>query len=141
MYKHDSLPEFMSQSLLLPNYCVRTTKKNGKDQIGLFTLDNIQQHETLFHLEGKIIESPTKYTIQINKNKHIEDKHVGYMNHSCDPNTQLYNLTMVAIRFIPAGQELTFNYNQTEDQLISPFKCSCCGQRIEGKLLSKEVLI
>jgi SET domain-containing protein len=53
------------------------------------------------------------------------------LNHSCAPNccVDFRDLTLVALRDIPAGEELTFDYNTSEYDLIEQgcdFLC-CCG--------------
>ena len=57
-------------------------------------------------------------------------------NHSCDPNTAFDGLTVLAIKNIFKGQELTLNYANFLDQHMEPFDCKCgaptCRGRISG---------
>ena len=45
-----------------------------------------------------------------------------------DPQPVLY-----AINDIKEGEEITINYNDSEDTLANPFNCACHGKRIRGK--------
>lgn len=75
-----------------------------------------------------VVSHPTYQTIQIGPGEHIEGLGViAYMNHSCDPNTHINTSTMaiVALRDIPAGEQLTFFYPSTEWELDRPFVCAC----------------
>ena len=39
---------------------------------------------------------------------------------------------LVAIKNIEIGEEITFDYESTEEELVSPFKCECHGKLIVG---------
>ena len=41
--------------------------------------------------------------------------------------------SVVARRDIAKGDEITFNYNDTEAKLASPFNCNCCDKLIKGR--------
>jgi len=70
---------------------------------------------------------PTQYTVQIDRDRHVEVKELSSMNHSCNPNVILDTTRMLAIatRVIVAGDELTFFYPSTEWQMAEPFECHC----------------
>ena len=57
-------------------------------------------------------------------------------NHSCEPNTALDGLNVVAIRDIAQGEELTVDYAEFVNEESEPFDCGCgapaCRQRIVG---------
>lgn len=58
-----------------------------------------------------------------------------FLNHSCRPNAAIVNRVLVARTAIPAGAEVTFDYNTTEYEIAAPFKCGCghCeGAEIRG---------
>ena len=46
-----------------------------------------------------------------------------------DPQPILY-----ALEDIKEGQEITIDYNLSEDKLANPFKCACHGKRIRGRM-------
>lgn len=109
--------------------------KYGIHGLGAFTTADIKKGRILFKLKGEILSHPTRTSVQIGKNKHIEDKLAGFMNHSCRANAKLLKRKQqfVSLRNIPKGEEITFNYNKNEARLASPFKCECCGKKICGR--------
>jgi len=78
------------------------------------------------HMQDK----PTMYTVQVDRDRHVEVKQLSSMNHSCDPNVILDTSRMLAIatRDIAAGDELTFFYPSTEWEMSAPFICLCGAQ-------------
>ena len=104
----------------------------------------------------RTINEATPESIQIDDNKFVDTKRLqteDFINHSCSPNTKIDfdALFFVAIEYIHAGDELTFNYLTTEFDLVVDrldFACQCgaqnCLRRIKGfRFLSpaqKEVL-
>jgi len=73
-------------------------------------------------LEGEILYTPNKYSIEIGKNKHIIDKWGSYLNHSFDPNTRIDGKNVIALRDINKNEELHFNYNDNETKMACPFE-------------------
>jgi len=57
-------------------------------------------------------------------------------NHSCDPNTRMVGLDMVATSDIAAGDELTIDYAEMLGEESEPFDCRCgaltCRGRVTG---------
>lgn len=96
--------------------------------------------EAIFYLSGEIVPQPTKYTIQLDADRHVLtlDSLWKCMNHGCTPNVRIDAdaREMVAARDIAAGEELNFNYNTTEWSMTSPFPCGCgspdCAGDIRG---------
>lgn len=101
----------------------------------------------LFGLTGKVVKSPSTYSVQIDIDRHVLPHRPGvvggriswqFMNHSCEPNVavDVRNRAFVAAREIAAGEELAFNYNTTEWAMADPFQCDClspqCAGRIQG---------
>jgi len=89
--------------------------------------------EVVFHLEGELVDTPSKYTLQLDAHHHL----LGgtgpwlYLNHACDPNLRIdvEHRTAIAIRDIPEGTELVIDYNTTEWDIASPFVCRCGAER------------
>lgn len=100
----------------------------------------ISKGDTVFFLSGEIVGSPTKYTIQLDANRHVLtlDDLWKSMNHACEPNVRINTASreMVAARDIAPGEELNFNYNTTEWSMTSSFMCGCgaptCAREIRG---------
>jgi len=55
-------------------------------------------------------------------------------NHACDPNTAFEGLNVVALRDIPAGEELTVDYATFYDARMIPFECACGSPRCRGRI-------
>lgn len=63
-------------------------------------------------------------------------EHWRPINHSCDPNTWLEGLDLVARRNVAAGEQLTVDYATFCGPAMTPFECSCgaadCRTEIRG---------
>jgi hypothetical protein len=103
-----------------------------------------------------IVDKPTRFTVQITKDKHTHVGKLAALNHSCDPNVILdtERMLMIARRDIEKGEELSFFYPATEWEMQAPFICLCgssncihvvAGARflpfstLEGHYLSKHI--
>jgi hypothetical protein len=117
---------------------------------GVFASHAINQDSVIFYLKGTISTRPSKYTIQIAHQQHLnlptlrktsDDLNYcwQYLNHSCAPNGYLNTaeLTFRALRNIKLGEEITFNYLTTESEMAAPFNCICgspdCFGFIQGR--------
>ena len=119
---------------------------------GLYSKKRYIHGQILLYLEGNYFPYPTRTSIQITNDKHIENWEGGHMNHHCDPNTEIkihknfigknpHNKNLpglialvVAKKDIYIGEEITFDYETTEFELAEPFACSCHGRWIRGKV-------
>jgi hypothetical protein len=85
-----------------------------------------------------IVDKPTRFTVQIAKDKHTHVGKLAALNHSCDPNVILdtEHMLMIARRDIDKGEELFFFYPSTEWEMQAPFICLCgaanCIQVVAG---------
>ena len=108
---------------------------------GLFAIKNIEKGSIIFTLEGTKVPEPTRTSIQLEKDHHIEHPKGAYMNHHCDPTAEIiinYNQLqafglVIARKNIKSANEITFDYETTEDALAIPFRCKCCGKLVNGK--------
>ncbi|HUP18650.1 MAG TPA: SET domain-containing protein-lysine N-methyltransferase [Gemmatimonadota bacterium] len=77
---------------------------------------------------------PTRLTVQVGDDEHVEVGGLATLNHSCDPNVRLdvERMEVVAERDIEPGEELTFFYPSTEWEMAEPFDCACGGPRCVG---------
>ncbi|TMI69576.1 MAG: SET domain-containing protein-lysine N-methyltransferase [Bacteroidetes bacterium] len=53
-------------------------------------------------------------------------------NHSCDPNTVINGLNVIALRNIRKNEELTLDYSQFLDDNMEPFQCRCGASNCRG---------
>lgn len=134
-----------------------TLKGSSVSGYGIFASRTIQKGEVVFSGEGLSQRIITKKFVDTNWNKRQKQdfKHYAYpvgkdvyvlwddnpmnwapQNHSCDPNTNYEGLNVVAIRDIPAGEELTLDYATFLDETTEPFVCQCgaenCREYIIG---------
>jgi uncharacterized protein len=130
---------------------VRESKIHGR---GLFATTNIAKNEIVAVKGGHIIarEELREITprlgpveIQIDDNLFIapvtdEERELSmlYSNHSCDANIGMRGeITFVAMRDIPAGEELTHDWAMTDDDDYS-IECKCgapnCRKILTGKI-------
>ena len=123
----------------------------------LVTKQAYQKGEVICAMPSEnIVDKPTRFTVQITKDKHTHVGKLAALNHSCDPNVILdtENMLMIARRDIEKGEELSFFYPATEWEMQAPFICLCgasncihvvAGARflplstLEGHYLSKHI--
>jgi hypothetical protein len=96
---------------------------------GLFASKDIDVGKIILVLSGNYFNEPTRTSIQIGS-RHIEHYEGGYMNHHCEPSAEIVvnsrphaaqgtiEPLVVAKRNIKEGEEITFNYETTEDNMI-----------------------
>lgn len=114
----------------------------------LIATQAIRTGDTLFTLEGRESDIPTRYSIQIGLHEHLDsddladdasrvrDRFWMYLNHSCAPSAGIRGREVVALHDIAPGEGVTFDYNTTEWEMASPFDCHCrapdCVGRVAG---------
>tara|TARA_B100001245_G_scaffold219523_1_gene189416 strand:- start:411 stop:782 length:372 start_codon:yes stop_codon:yes gene_type:complete len=112
-------------------------KRIKGDYSGLFASQQIDKNQLILVLDGNGFDVPTRTSIQV-RDKHIEDVNGGFMNHHCDPSAVIVVVELikeglvVARRKIEEGEEITFDYETTEEHMAEPFHCECHGRLIEG---------
>lgn len=101
---------------------------------GVYTRRDIGEGSIVADLvDGKLIQKPTRTSIQVGQGFHVEDEIGSCINHSCQPSCEIRSFLVIALRDIGEDEEVTFDYNESEDEIASPFKCECCGKMILGK--------
>jgi uncharacterized protein len=100
---------------------------------GVFASRCFRQGETVVvGRRVEILPERTMHSLQIDFDLHIElDEPGRLINHSCSPNTGVRNnqfggYDFVALVDIPAGSEITWDYETTEYVSIAIPQC-CCG--------------
>lgn len=126
----------------IPN-SIEIKKSNSGN--GLFARKLIKKGSVVFHFKGKIGDDAhtNPESLQIDENKFLEStlKFDDFLNHSCEPNCYIdwQNLNLVALKDIQIGEELTFDYNTAEYDLINmvqncSFKCNCGSKNCIGEV-------
>lgn len=105
--------------------------------------------EALLHIDGDLLDRPTRHSIQIDDRYHIDADPTAalqpeqlfdhfpwrFLNHACVPNAVVRGREVVAARPIRAWEEVTFNYNTTEYEISCPFPCRCGRRDCRGRLV------
>ena len=127
---------------------VGTSRMAGK---GLFAAQAIKKGTRILQYIGaRITKEETaerlyqgnQYIFEFNDRYNIDGKTLKnkarYINHSCDPNCEIYITTrtiwIVAKRDIQEGEELSYNYGFTARQ----YRCQCGAKNCCGYILGEE---
>ena len=101
---------------------------------GVFMLAGCEAGHSVHELSNReTLSNPTRTSIKVYNNLHVEDYFGRYINHDCSPTCEIRGYNVVALRNMSAGDEVTFNYEKNETAIASPFVCRCCGNLIGGK--------
>ena len=107
-------------------------------QKGLIAKTDIAESSVLLTYDGPLLNHPTRLSIQIDNDKHIEgtDDSNAFLNHSCDANAYVdwKALCLCAKRRIARGEEITCNYFTTDYELHEAFRCTCDSPECKGEI-------
>jgi D-alanine-D-alanine ligase-like ATP-grasp enzyme len=134
-------------------------KGNSINGYGIVAQKTLKKGEVIFKLEESVQRIVTKRYVEKNwtAEQKEEFRHYAYpisdevyilwdykpenwapQNHSCDPNTSYDGLNLIALRDIPAEEELTLDYADLLDEAMESFVCTCglsnCRKIITGTL-------
>ena len=101
------------------------------DGKGLILRKSVKKGEIVFILSGEIADHPTRESIHIGDNKHIYDENGIFINHSFEPTVRIDGYNVVALMDINDGDEISFNYNDSEINMANTFQMGdvlVCGQ-------------
>lgn len=145
-----------SNSYLSPKCVVRIAHDKGG--YAVFAAAPIAKGELLVMWSGKLTDGSTLETLPASFRRHslqVEEdlflvsltdcEPADYVNHSCSPNAGLSGqISLVAMRDIRAGEELTYDYAMSDGSDYDEFDCSCgapeCRGHVGGKDWRNEVL-
>ena len=106
-----------------------TVKKSAIQGKGVFATRDFKKGETIFKwdtlntLSEEEVKLKDKRYITFSQGKYIVmQEPEKFVNHSCDPNTEVKNFSDVAIKDIKEGEEITSDYS---DGLLVEFECHC----------------
>jgi hypothetical protein len=80
-----------------------------------------------------------EHTVQVEEGlfltSFVPDDPADFINHSCDPNAGMSGqIVLVAMRAIPEGEEITFDYAMTDGDPYDEFTCACQTPRCRGRV-------
>lgn len=108
--------------------------------LGLYAGTDIKKGTRIMEYVGEIISAEEanrrggKYLFEINEKKTIDGSTrsniARYINHSCKPNCEANNIRgriyIHALRNIPSGEELSYDYGKEYfDEFLKPSGCKC----------------
>lgn len=126
-------------------------KDAGSKGRGVYARLPIKAGEFVLEFVGNVkpLKDATVMSLQIDDDSAIESTGDvdDYLNHSCDPNCKVeigvdfasydHYVFLSAIRDIAADEELTFNYNSTEFDMVAQgcsFRCQCSSPYCLGEV-------
>ncbi len=121
---------------------VGVIRVHGADHV--IAIADIAAREVILSIEGRSVDVPSRYTVQIGKDEHIElpevvtveeqkDRYFWmYLNHCCEPSAYLKGKQVIALRNICAWEQITFDYCTTEYDMAEPFDCRCGARSCRG---------
>ena len=89
--------------------------------------------ELVYLVRGEAGSERTRMSIEVGPDRHVYDPYAEFINHSSTPNLEVQGRRLVAIAEISAGDELVFNYLQSESAIAAPFDCHETGQRVDSQ--------
>ncbi len=148
----------------LPYHTVRNSKIHGK---GVFAKRPVRKGAKVIQYTGKIVsreEADEIGTSTVDGHTHtmlftidddrVIDGNVGsdakFINHSCDPNCEAVQydddtIFIEALRAIPKGQELTYDYHlevpgKITEKVKKEYECFCGSVTCRGTQIAKTIL-
>lgn len=139
------------------------TRRSGVHGKGVFAVQDIAEGETIIEYVGEVISWKAAQDRHPHDPKdpnhtfyfHVDEKHVidakyggnssRWINHSCDPNCEADEedgrVFIKALRNIPAGEELNYDYGLIIDERYTPklkaeYPCWCGAKKCRGTLLA-----
>ena len=130
-------------------------KGNSIAGFGIYAARDIQEGEVIFTGEEKAHRIVTKRFVEENwsKDQKMNFRRYAYalseeifvlwdenpmewapQNHSCEANTGLEGLNVVALSNILADEELTLDYSNFLDENMEPFECKCGSATCRGTI-------
>lgn len=95
----------------------------------------------------EVLHAPTRYSVYVGGDRHVDHPTLARLNHSCAPNVFVDTAAqeVVALRAIAAGEVLSFFYPATEWAMSYPFECACgaepCIGLVEGAAFASEPVL
>lgn len=118
-----------------------------KDELagrGVITYRAFKKGEVIARMSGHVVDEIRQHTLQLTQDAHLFDPYFsGFFLHSCSPNISLnmVDLTVTALRDIPANSYLYMDYAETEDVLFKQFPCSCGSSNCRGWITGRREML
>lgn len=139
----------MPVSYLSPKLEVRAAPEKGG--FAVYARQSLEKDELLCVWTGRAVtfselhalsEAEKSHTLQVDEGIYLaplgpEEEPADFINHSCDPNAGIRGqVSLVAMRLIAPGEEITFDYAMSDSSAFDEFNCACgsplCRGRVTG---------
>jgi len=111
---------------------------------GVFATEKIAAGSLIMKYAGPLLKyeqtSPATLALQIGPDLYVGESGQAddFVNHSCEPNAGMLidgvDVRLIAIREIPPGQQITFDYSTTMDEDDFEFDCLCGSQNCRRRI-------
>jgi hypothetical protein len=137
-------------SFLSPKCVVRRTGDRGGHTV--VAIEQIAEGELIVVWSGKLVDreelaslpqTVRRYSLQVEENHYLvslsDCEPPDYVNHSCEPNAGLSGqISLVAMRNISAGEEITYDYAMSDGSAYDEFDCGCGSQACRGRVSGED---
>jgi uncharacterized protein len=139
----------MTSSYLSPKLEVRAAPEKGG--FAVYVREALIRDELICVWTGKIAtyeqmmalsDAEKSHTIQVDEGMYLaplslDEEPSDFVNHSCSPNAGIRGqISLVAMRAITPGEEITFDYAMADSTPYDEFPCACgaptCRGRVSG---------
>ena len=134
------------QSYLTPKCEVRSNTAKGGHAV--YTIAAIRRGEVIAVWSGKLVASARletlppevrRFSLQVEEDLYLvsltDCEPADFVNHSCDPNAGLLGqISLVAMRDILPGEEITYDYATSDGSSYDEFSCGCGSKLCRGRV-------
>lgn len=136
-----------SFSYLSPKTEVRAAPEKGN--FAVFALESLEKDEIICVWTGRVAtfaqvmalsDAEKSHTLQVDEGLYLaplgpQAEPADYINHSCNPNAGIRGqISLVAMRPIAAGEEITFDYAMADSSPYDEFPCACGAPTCRGQV-------
>ncbi len=136
-----------SYGYLSPKLEVRAAPEKGG--FAVFASETLEKDEIICVWTGRVATyqqlmalapDEKSHTIQVDEGLYLaplslDEEPADYINHSCNPNAGIRGqISLVAMRPIAAGEEITFDYAMTDSTPYDEFPCACGAPTCRGQV-------
>lgn len=139
-----------SNSYLSPKCIVRIAEEKGG--YAVYAAEPIAKGELLVMWSGTLVDGAKletlpdafrRHSLQVEEDLFLvsltDCEPADYVNHSCNPNAGLSGqISLVSMRDIQAGEEITYDYAMSDGSDYDVFPCSCGAQQCRGHVGGKD---
>lgn len=137
----------MSFSYLSQKLEVRAAPEKGG--FAVYAGAALQKDELLCVWTGRVVtydqmltltDAEKSHTIQVDEGMYLaplslDEEPADFVNHSCRPNAGIRGqISLVAMRAIAAGEEITFDYAMADSTPYDEFHCACGAPECRGSV-------